>query len=71
MRNENDILRGDVVLLHTVLKGLNDTGCYTVLIVMCGFYLVLTDDLVGKVIHSDTLGVGSTYVDTHTNSTML
>ena len=71
VRYENDVLRGDVVLLHTVLKGLNDTGCYAVLIVMCGFYLVLTDDLVGKVIHSDTLGVGSTYVDTHTNSTML
>ena len=70
VRNEDDVLRGNVVLGHAVFEGLHNAGGNAVLVVVGGLNFVFANDLMGQVVHGDTLGVSTADVNAHANSAM-
>ena len=68
MGNEHNILRSNVILAHTILKTLHNTGSNATLVIMCSLNLIFTYYFMGFIIHCHALGVSPAYVNTHTNS---
>ena len=71
MGNEHNILRSNVILAHTILKTLHNTGSNATLVIMCSLNLIFTYYFMGFIIHCNALGISATNVNPHTNSSMI
>ena len=65
MGDEDNVLGVDVILFQAVFERLHNTGGNTGLVVMGGLDRGFADDLVGRVVNGDGLGVGAADVDAH------
>ena len=65
VRDEDDILRVDVIFFQAVFERLHNAGGNAGLVVVGGLDRGFADDLVGRVVDGDGLGMGAANVDAH------
>ena len=71
MGYEHYIFRCNVIFPHTILKTLNNTGSNAVLVIVGCLYFIFSNNFVGFIVHCYAFCVGSTYVNTHADSSVL